>query len=217
MAIRVRDRRGGGWWWAHNAIVTEYGADLGTYGIAVYAALSCHAGEEGVTWIGQKNIAAEIGCSRAQVQKELAKPRTLGPVEIEEQANEHGQTTNTSAPLPVETPRLRDRQGGHTVGTMAPITKAAPDHQAGSHEDNKTQRTRPHDQGSWQADLRATMTSASHERWIQPLELVERANSHAVLQASTEQVADYVRRRLADRISEALGVERIEVRTGERG
>ena len=140
MAIHVRDRRGGEWWWAHNAIITEHGAALGAYGIAVYAALCCHAGDEGVTWIGQKNLAAEIGCSRAQVQKELAKLRAMGLVEIEEQSNEHGQTTNTYSLLPVELPRLRDGRGSHHVGTMATTAKAPPARTVGTM--NKTQRKR---------------------------------------------------------------------------
>ncbi len=44
MAIIVRDHRGGNWFWMHNAIITEYGPQLGAYGIAIYAALCCHAG-----------------------------------------------------------------------------------------------------------------------------------------------------------------------------
>lgn len=94
MAISVRDNRGGNWFWIHNVVVTDYGKHLGPHGLAIYAALACHADKEQQTWVSQKALAEEVGSSRAQVQRELAKLKQLGLVEVEEKTNEHGQTSN---------------------------------------------------------------------------------------------------------------------------
>ena len=95
MAIHVRDNRGGNWFWLHNAIIDQYGAELGAYGIAVYCCLCRHVGQDQYTWVSQKELAAEIGSSRRQVQRELTKLQELGLLTVEEQENEHGQTSNT--------------------------------------------------------------------------------------------------------------------------
>jgi len=113
MPIHVRDNRGGNWFWMHNRIITEYGAQLGPYAIAVYAVLCCHADRDAqYTWVGQRAIADEIGTSRRQVQRELEKLRDLELLTIQEQQDEHGRTTNiyTLLALPLDS----QAQGGVT-------------------------------------------------------------------------------------------------------
>jgi hypothetical protein len=94
MPIYVRDNRGGNWFWLHNAVVDHYGKQLGPYGIAVYVCLCRHVGQEQATWVGQREIAEEMGMSRRQVQRELEQLQTLALVSVETQETPHGQATN---------------------------------------------------------------------------------------------------------------------------
>jgi len=65
----------------------------------------------------------------------------------------------------------------------------------------------------WKAELAATMTANNYRRWVAPLELVELVNHHAVLSAPDVGTAEYARSRLADTLTRALNVERIEIQT----
>ena len=134
MAITIRDNRGGNWFWLHNAIIDQYGAELGSYGIAVYVCLCRHVGQEQFTWVSQKELAAEIGSSRRQVQRELTKLQDLGLLAVDEQQNEHGQTSNTYT-------LLAPPRAAQTRGSAA---QAHPPRQEGAPLQlrNKTQRTR---------------------------------------------------------------------------
>jgi len=134
MAITLRDNRGGNWFWLHNAIIDLYGPELGAYGIAVYCCLCRHVGQEQFTWVSQKELAAEIGSSRRQVQRELTKLQEAGLLAVEEQQNEHGQTSNTYTLL--APPRATQTRGDATPA-HAPRQAGAP-----LQLRNKTQRTR---------------------------------------------------------------------------
>ncbi len=67
----------------------------------------------------------------------------------------------------------------------------------------------------WKAELAATMTASNYARWVAPLEVLELVNNHAVLSAPDAGTADYARTRLADTLTRALNVERIEVRAAK--
>jgi len=169
MPIYVRDNRGGNWFWLHNIIVTDYGKEIGPHGIAVYAALACHADKEQQTWVSQKALAEEIGSSRAQVQRELAKLKQLGLVQVDEQMNEHGQTSNTYLLLPVpepEHPRISQRRGslterrGGSTGMRPPLPPEAPYQFM-----NKTHGTRgstPHKKDESMQDRDAAVDGSTH-------------------------------------------------------
>lgn len=40
------------WLWLHNEIIDPYGAQIGTYGVAVYVVLCRCVGKDQQTWIG---------------------------------------------------------------------------------------------------------------------------------------------------------------------
>lgn len=109
MAIVVRDRRGGHWSWFHHAVIDDYGAALGPYGIAVYICLCRHADREECTFVGQRTIATEIGAGRTSVNQAVAKLRELGLIEVEDRTDEGGRTTSTYTLLepPLFTERTR--------------------------------------------------------------------------------------------------------------
>jgi hypothetical protein len=123
MPIYVRDNRGGNWFWLHNAVVDHYGKQLGPYGIAVYVCLCRHVGQEQATWVGQREIAEEMGMSRRQVQRELEQLQTLALVTVETQETPHGQATNIYtllAPPHVSESRGDDSQSRGHVGQTSP-------------------------------------------------------------------------------------------------
>jgi biotin operon repressor len=228
MAIIVRDHRGGNWFWMHNAIITEYGPQLGAYGIAIYAALCCHAGQDQVTWVGQKALAATIGCSRAQVQKELAKLKELGVLAVDEQVDERGRTTNLytllAPPAVDQPPRLLHRHGGLPDRPPPPTSEAGPPTPEAAMI-NKTHGTKPMEQEPvtnlqklWQmtlTDLAEQMVPTNYQRWLARTSLLSHAAGAAVVgvpdQISAEQLAKrfdpLVRRALADACGEAVTVQ----------
>ncbi len=217
MPSRSEDLRKGNWFWINHAILDEYGPELGAYGIAIYCCLCRRANQEDFTWVGQKHIATEISCSRAQVQKELAKLERLGLITIEHQSNEHGKTTNIYKVQPVP-PRLPGRHGCHLVGIMSPTEKASPAHLVGNMKENHGTKTKEQiSTPDWKTELAAILTPNNFDRWIAPLELVELVNHHAVLSAPDTSTADYARTRLADTLARALNVERIEIQTATKG
>jgi len=219
MAIHVRDNRGGNWFWLHNAIIDEYGAELSYAGIAVYVAICRHAGQDQSVWASQRALAQEIGGSRAQVQRELAKLQQLGLLTITEQINEHGQTSNTyyllSPPECGATPHHTEAPGASHRGGVAP-PRGTMAHHTEAPIINKTLVNKTHEQERWTKAVRIlsdTMTPQSYTRWIAPLELAELVNNHALLTAPDATVADYVTKRLRARLAEALGVGDVDVRT----
>jgi hypothetical protein len=79
-------------------IITEYGAQIGVYGIAVYAALCMHSKPSTQRcWPSHRTIAKEIGCSAAKVKGALAQLKDLKLIAIDphyDAANQR-QTSNT--------------------------------------------------------------------------------------------------------------------------
>ena len=233
MPIHVRDSRGGNWFWLHNAILDTYGPKLGPYGIAVYCCLCRHAGQEQHTWVGQKELAEEIGGSRAQVHRELTKLRELGLLHVEERREAHGQASNVYTLLAVaaaERPHV-SVIGGHVTprgaGSQADTTPAQ-----GDMPINKTQLTRPMEQDGltdldelWKtalADLREQVTPSNFARWLVRARLLERSDGTAVVAApdalTAKQLAGrldaLVRRALSDACGEPVAVAYVVAEAG---
>jgi DNA-binding MarR family transcriptional regulator len=62
-----------GYFCVSDAIYEEFGAKLGPQGLAVYIALSRHAGQKGECYPSHETIACHIGMSRRQVIREIHK------------------------------------------------------------------------------------------------------------------------------------------------
>lgn len=90
MDIHVRDIRAGNWHWAENAILDQYGAQLGPYGLAVYYCLCRFASQASETHVSQERIAERIGCSVRQVKREVIKLRDAGLIQVDEHKDARG-------------------------------------------------------------------------------------------------------------------------------
>ena len=66
--LHIRDHRGPGWFFIDKDFITEYGKELGAYGIAVYNILAMHANNTTQeSYPSYNTIAALMGCSRVKV------------------------------------------------------------------------------------------------------------------------------------------------------
>ncbi len=68
----LRDGRRRGWFHIDNTLLDDFGAAIGAYGIAVYAALARHADAKGVCFPSYQGIADKLGVSRRQVIRTVA-------------------------------------------------------------------------------------------------------------------------------------------------
>jgi len=68
----LRDGRRRGWFHIDNALLDDFGARIGAYGVAVYAALARHADAKGVCFPSYQGIADKLGVSRRQVIRTVA-------------------------------------------------------------------------------------------------------------------------------------------------
>lgn len=62
----LRDGRKRGWFHIDNALLDRFGAEIGAYGVAVYAVLARHADAKGVCFPSYQGIADKLGVSRRQ-------------------------------------------------------------------------------------------------------------------------------------------------------
>ncbi len=234
MPIYVRDNRGGNWFWLHNAVVDHYGKELGPYGIAVYVCLCRHVGQEQATWVGQREIAEEMGMSRRQVQRELEQLQSLALVSVETQETPHGQATNIYtllAPPHVSESRGDDSQSRGHVGETSPPRQgdapyqfmkkthgtrgSTPRKKAGSTQDHEISNSSLHTNGHvgdvqldvWQAvlaDLREQMVPANFTRWVVRTSLLSQTAGAAVVGVPDQVSAEQLAKRFDPLVRRAL-------------
>ncbi|HEY8744462.1 MAG TPA: helix-turn-helix domain-containing protein [Chloroflexota bacterium] len=231
MPIYVRDNRGGNWFWLHNVVVDQYGKELGPYGIAVYVCLCRHVGQEQATWVGQREIAEEIGMSRRQVQRELEQLQALALVSVETQETPHGQATNIYTLL--APPHVRESRGddsqtrGHVSQTSPPrqgdtpyqfmnkthgTRGSSPGKQGGAEQDpadvahaNDSAGTAPRD--LWSAvlaDLQEQMVPANFTRWLARTSLLRHEAGVAVVGVPDQVSAEQLAKRFDPLVRRAL-------------
>jgi hypothetical protein len=71
-------KQGDNWFWIDNAMIDELGAQLGPYGLAVYACVARHVNQQTQScYIGAPKIASKIGTSVRQVRAEIKKLERL--------------------------------------------------------------------------------------------------------------------------------------------
>lgn len=91
---RLVDRRRFGYGRIDNRVITEHGADLGPYALAVYCALAVHADSDGGSFPGRKTIAKETGMSDRSVDKALVLLAERGLVIVENRYHDDGGKTS---------------------------------------------------------------------------------------------------------------------------
>lgn len=103
MSDRTRDKRRTNWLWIDNAILKDCGAEIGDSGIAVYACLAMHAGQDETCFPGIGTIAEMIGRSENYVRKALDKLVDAKLISITPRADDSGrQTSNLYTLLDVQ-------------------------------------------------------------------------------------------------------------------
>jgi hypothetical protein len=101
-AGHVRDKRNGKWWWCHNAVIDQYGPELGPHGLAVYAALCRYANDEGACWPSVSTIGHDTGMSPNRVRRSLADLERCNLISIERRADGEVNLTSIYTLLDVE-------------------------------------------------------------------------------------------------------------------
>lgn len=81
----IRDSRGGKWFFIDNLLLRgPWGRQLGPFGIAVYAALCLHAGNNNQkSWASYQTLAHLTGMSRRQAIREIKKLEQLSLIHVE--------------------------------------------------------------------------------------------------------------------------------------
>ena len=99
----VADGRRPGWLWIDNATLEHIGAEVGPYGIAVYAAIAMHTNGKGCkAWPGLKRIAKIAGCGIRKVRSTLRELENAGVLHVKERTGDTNLFTLLDIPLPDE-------------------------------------------------------------------------------------------------------------------
>ena len=214
MPISVRDNRGGEWWWAHNAIIDRYAPAIGAYGVAVYCALCRYAGRDQQTWVSQRTLREHLGLADATVRKALRALQDAALVEIEEQKDDRGRTTNLYTLLPVRDAPTAAREVAPARDEAASLTRRGA---LQFMEKTHGERDPTELDELWKtalADLREQVTPSNYARWLARARLLERSDGTAVVGApdalTAKQLAGrldaLVRRALSDACGEPVAV-----------
>jgi hypothetical protein len=137
--MRVRQRRTAERFFVDNAIIDQYGKQLGPYGLAVYTALCRHADIDSQRCFpGHRLLADETGMSISSVKNAVSSLVALGLVSVKRRRRERGgQTSNLYTLLAPPSQQVTAPQSpaGHP-----PVTKRLPpSHQAATNNPNKEQ------------------------------------------------------------------------------
>lgn len=91
LPIIVQDRRRQNFFMIDNVLISRYGKQLKSTGIAVYNVLAMFTNRDGKCFPSQSTIAKLIGMSRMQVNREIAKLQRLQLISVEPQYSTQGQ------------------------------------------------------------------------------------------------------------------------------
>ncbi|MCC6454461.1 MAG: hypothetical protein IT328_05920 [Caldilineaceae bacterium] len=92
--IEVNDGREFPFFIIGNALITDYGAKIGAYGVAVYNVLAMYAGQSDKSWPSYQKIADLIGISRQKAFDTVALLVDLGLVTKKNRYNDSGDKTS---------------------------------------------------------------------------------------------------------------------------
>ncbi|PEN04626.1 hypothetical protein CRI93_14900 [Longimonas halophila] len=105
----LSDGRSAGFLWIDNVTLEHIGAEIGPYGIAVYAAIAMHTTGRGrEAWPGAKRLAEIAGCSPRKVKSTLHDLEAAGVLQIKERTGDTSIFTILDAPTTPES----DESGG---------------------------------------------------------------------------------------------------------
>ncbi len=126
--MEIRDERTDARFFVDNAVVFDYGQDLGPYGLAVYVALCAHAKRSTqACFPSHATLAREIGCGVAKVKEALGELRDLGLISITPRIGKEGQGSNIYTLLNVPA-RVQAETAGEREEAAAPQSPGDPGH-----------------------------------------------------------------------------------------
>jgi len=111
-----------GFYQVPNALLHEYGPQIGAYGIAVYSAILLHDFGNDRCYPSQTTIANYLGCDRKTVNRTIQKLVDLGLLELDHRGNDARQTSNryrpklTVSPKPTKVEAAPQRKEARTIG-----------------------------------------------------------------------------------------------------
>ena len=95
----LTDGRRPGWLWIDNATLQHIGAEVGPYGIAVYAAIAMHTNGKGCkAWPGLKRIAEIAGCGIRKVRSTLRELEAAGALHVKQREGDTNLFTLLNVP-----------------------------------------------------------------------------------------------------------------------
>ncbi len=90
----LRDGRKRGWFHIDNALLDRFGAEIGAYGVAVYAVLARHADAKGVCFPSYQGIADKLGVSRRQAIRTVSVLAERGLIRVQKRQTPGGRPQN---------------------------------------------------------------------------------------------------------------------------
>jgi len=112
--IDVRDTRNKNWLWMRRELIRVHGAELGPYGIAVYAAIASYANRDECAHPSVKSLAEMIGASVRKVRDCVRQLEDLGWIRVLPHTDSSGRQTSNRYYLlacPVERAPAHDAGG----------------------------------------------------------------------------------------------------------
>ena len=82
--VRLREFRGEGWSWLDNAVLLDYGREVGLYGLAVYWVLAIHVSEKTQTCtVSIRSFGRLLGIGNKRLNQAVANLEEAGLVRVE--------------------------------------------------------------------------------------------------------------------------------------
>lgn len=156
----LQDKRTRGWLWIDNATLKHIGSEVGSYGIAVYAAIAMHTSGNGrEAYPKAATIASIAGCSVRKVKGTIQELEGAGVLKVERRSGTSNLYTLVDAPV---SSTEADSGGG-----VHDMHGGRARHARGGVHDmhaNNNQGTRPKEEGGPPADSASTASSSdAHE------------------------------------------------------
>ena len=196
----VRDMRNGHFFWMHNVVLDDYGAQLGAYGIAVYAVLCRFANNETqLAFPGIATIASRVACSERQVQRMLKKLEAIGLIGI--------RSVNTKTGAYAHNEYVLQRVGDGDSQTPNGDRESRDGDCEAHDQDSLTKDMLSDETVLWLkvlAELRPQMTRSTFETWLSNSTLTAIDGDNATIECHNAYAAEWCATRLLSAISRTM-------------
>ena len=165
--MRIRDLRTEQRFFIDNAVIADYGADLGPHGIAVYCGLCLHARlATQQCYPSQQTLAEELGTSVASVKRGVAKLTELKLIAVEHRYREDGGKTSNLYTL--LDPPIAHTEPSHSSESTIPIAQGEPSHSSQGAINNPNPNNPKSEQSELKDGSRPEPREPRRERRVSP-------------------------------------------------